>query len=205
GTGLEQRAARDSRAVISAERKGEVTYVSSTEIRVKYERSEEEQYCYFDEGIKTYKLKKFERTNQDTTNNQTPIVNVGDKVEAGQPLADGCATAEGELALGRNLLVGCMPWRGCNFEDAMVISELIVQDDVYTSIHIEECEQQVRDTKRGEEELTREIPNVSEEATADLDEQGIIRTGAKVEPGDILVGKITPKGETDPTPEEKLL
>lgn len=205
GTGLEQRAARDSRAIISAERNGEVVYVSSTEIRVKYERSEEEQYCYFDEGIKTYKLKKFERTNQDTTNNQTPVVSVGDKVKAGQPLADGCATDEGELALGRNLLVGFMPWRGYNFEDAIVISERIVQDDVYTSIHIEEFEQQVRDTKRGEEELTREIPNVSEEATADLDEQGIIRIGAKVEPGDILVGKITPKGETDPTPEEKLL
>ncbi len=205
GTGLEQRAARDSRAIITAERKGEVMYVSSTEIRVKYERSEIEQYCYFDEGIKTYKLKKFERTNQDTTDNQTPIVNVGDKVEPGQPLADGCATDQGELALGRNLLVGFMPWRGYNFEDAIVISERIVQDDVYTSIHIEEFEQQVRDTKRGEEELTREIPNVSEEATADLDEQGIIRTGAKIEPGDLLVGKITPKGETDPTPEEKLL
>lgn len=205
GTGLEQRAARDSRAVVSAERKGVVTYVSSTEIRVKYERSEEEQYCYFDDGIKTYELKKFERTNQDTTNNQTPIVDVGDEVEAGQPLADGCATDQGELALGSNLLVGFMPWRGYNFEDAIVVSERVVQDDVYTSIHIDEFEQQVRDTKRGEEELTREIPNVSEDATSDLDEQGIIRTGAKIEPGDILVGKITPKGETDPTPEEKLL
>lgn len=205
GTGLEQRAARDSRAVVSAERRGEVTYVSSTEIHIRYERTEEEQLCYFDDGIQVYKLKKFERTNQDTTNNQTPIVNIGDIVEAGQPLADGCATDDGELALGRNLLVGFMPWRGYNFEDAIVISERIVRDDVYTSIHIEEFEQQVRDTKRGEEELTREIPNVSEEATADLDEQGIIRTGAKVEPGDILVGKITPKGETDPTPEEKLL
>src|SRR5699024_8202250 len=178
GTGLEQRAARDSRAVISAERKGEVTYVSSTEIRVKYERSEEEQYCYFDEGVKSYKLKKFERTNQDTANNQTPIVRVGDKVEEGQPLADGCATDGGELALGRNLLVGFMPWRGYNFEDAIVISERVVQEDLYTSIHIKEFEQEVRDTKRGEEQLTREIPNVSEEATADLDEQGIIRTGA---------------------------
>ena len=205
GTGLEHRAAKDSRAIITAEGDGEVTYVSSKEIRVKYKRSEMEQLCYFDEGIKTYNLRKFERTNQDTTNNQTPIVKVGDKVTEGQSLADGCATDDGELALGRNLLVGFMPWRGYNFEDAIVVSERIVQDDVYTSIHIQEFEQQVRDTKRGEEELTREIPNVSEEATADLDEQGIIRTGAKIDPGDILVGKITPKGETDPTPEEKLL
>ncbi|MDZ7772297.1 MAG: DNA-directed RNA polymerase subunit beta [Balneolaceae bacterium] len=205
GTGLEHRAAKDSRAIITAEGEGEVVYVSSTEIRVKYDRTEMEQDCYFDEGVKTYDLTKFERTNQDTTINQKPIVNVGDKVSRGQTLADGCATQGGELALGRNLLVGFMPWRGYNFEDAIVISERIVQDDIYTSIHITEFEQQVRDTKRGEEELTREIPNVSEEATADLDEQGIIRIGAKVNHGDILVGKITPKGETDPTPEEKLL
>ncbi len=205
GTGLEQRAARDSRAIVTSEGDGEVTYVSSKEIKIKYKRSEMEQLCYFDEGIKIYGLRKFERTNQDTTNNQTPIVKVGDKVKEGQPLADGCATDGGELALGRNLLVGFMPWRGYNFEDAIVVSERIVQDDVYTSIHIQEFEQEVRDTKRGEEELTREIPNVSEDATANLDEQGIIRTGAKINPGDILVGKITPKGETDPTPEEKLL
>ncbi|MGK7368865.1 MAG: DNA-directed RNA polymerase subunit beta [Candidatus Halalkalibacterium sp. M3_1C_030] len=205
GTGLEHRAAKDSRAIITAEGDGEVVYVSSEEIRVKYERSEEEQLTYFDEGIKKYELTKFERTNQDTTINQKPIVDVGDKVVEGQTLADGCSTDGGELALGRNLLVGFMPWRGYNFEDAIVVSERIVQDDVYTSIHITEFEQQVRDTKRGEEELTREIPNVSEEATADLDEQGIIRVGAKVNPSDILVGKITPKGETDPTPEEKLL
>lgn len=205
GTGLEHRAAKDSRAIITAEGDGEVMYVSSKEIKVKYERTEVEQLCYFDDGVKTYNLRKFERTNQDTTNNQTPIVKVGDKIKEGQPLADGCATDSGELALGRNLLVGFMPWRGYNFEDAIVVSERIVQDDVYTSIHIQEFEQQVRDTKRGEEELTREIPNVSEEATANLDEQGIIRTGAKINPSDILVGKITPKGETDPTPEEKLL
>ncbi|MGM0587683.1 MAG: DNA-directed RNA polymerase subunit beta [Bacteroidota bacterium] len=205
GTGLEHRAARDSRAIIVAEGKGEVVYVSADEIRVKYERTELEQHCFFDEGIKSYHLKKFERTNQDTTINQTPIVNVGDEVVEGQPLADGCATDGGELALGRNLLTAFMPWRGYNFEDAIVVSERIVQDDVYTSIHITEFEQQVRDTKRGEEELTREIPNVSEEATRNLDERGIIRNGAKVSPGDILVGKITPKGETDPTPEEKLL
>jgi DNA-directed RNA polymerase subunit beta len=168
-------------------------------------RTELEQNCFFDEGVKSYKLQKFERSNQDTTVNQRPIVSVGDKVKEGQPIADGCSTEKGELALGRNLLVAFMPWRGYNFEDAIVISERIVQDDVYTSIHITEFEQQVRDTKRGEEELTREIPNVSEEATRNLDERGIIRVGAKVKHGDILVGKITPKGETDPTPEEKLL
>jgi DNA-directed RNA polymerase subunit beta len=205
GTGLEQRSAKDSRAIITAEGDGEVVYVSSKEIRVKYERSETEQLCYFDDGIKSYKLRKFERTNQDSAINQTPTVKVGDEVKEGQPLADGCATDGGELALGRNLLVGFMPWRGYNFEDAIVISERVVQEDLYTSIHIKEFEQEVRDTKRGEEQLTREIPNISEEATADLDEQGIIRVGAHVEPGDILVGKITPKGETDPTPEEKLL
>jgi DNA-directed RNA polymerase subunit beta len=179
--------------------------VSGTEIRVKYDRDETQQHCYFDEGIKSYKLQKFERSNQDTTINQRPVVNVGDKVKKGDTLADGCSTDHGELALGRNLLVAFMPWRGYNFEDAIVVSERIVQDDIYTSIHIQEFEQQVRDTKRGEEELTREIPNVSEEATRNLDERGIIRVGAKVDHGDILVGKITPKGETDPTPEEKLL
>ncbi|HMB41803.1 MAG TPA: DNA-directed RNA polymerase subunit beta [Balneolaceae bacterium] len=205
GTGLEQRAAKDSRAIITAEGDGEVVYVSGHEIRIKYERSEIEQNCYFDEGIKSYHLQKFQRSNQDTTVNQRPIVSVGDSVVEGQAIADGCSTENGELALGRNMLVAFMPWRGYNFEDAIVISEKIVQDDVYTSIHITEFEQQVRDTKRGEEELTREIPNVSEDATRNLDERGIVRVGAKVNHGDILVGKITPKGETDPTPEEKLL
>jgi DNA-directed RNA polymerase subunit beta len=205
GTGLEHRAARDSRAIITAEANGEVVYVSATEIRIKYDRSELEQNCYFDGGIKTYVLEKFTRTNQDTCTNQRAIVKVGDKVKKGQAIADGCSTDGGELALGRNLLVAFMPWRGYNFEDAIVVSERIVQDDIYTSIHITEFEQQVRDTKRGEEELTREIPNVSEEATRNLNEKGMIRIGAKVNPGDILVGKITPKGETDPTPEEKLL
>jgi DNA-directed RNA polymerase subunit beta len=205
GTGLEHRAAKDSRAIITAEDNGEVVYVSGTEIRVKYDRNEIQQNCYFDEGIKSYRLQKFERSNQDTTINQRPVVNIGDKVKKGDTLADGCSTDHGELALGRNLLVAFMPWRGYNFEDAIVVSERIVQDDIYTSIHIQEFEQQVRDTKRGEEELTREIPNVSEEATRNLDEKGIIRIGAKVNHGDILVGKITPKGETDPTPEEKLL
>ncbi len=205
GTGLEQRAAKDSRAILSAEGDGEIVYVSGNEIRIRYKRSELEENCYFDEGIKSYKLKKFERSNQDTTVNQRPIVSVGDKVKEGDAIADGCATQKGELALGRNLLVAFMPWRGYNFEDAIVISERIVQEDIYTSIHITEFEQQVRDTKRGEEELTREIPNVSEDATRNLDEKGMIRIGAKVKHGDILVGKITPKGETDPTPEEKLL
>ncbi len=205
GTGLEHRAARDSRAIITADSDGEVVYVSSTEIRIKYNRSELDQNCYFDGGIKSYDLEKFNRTNQDTCTNQRAIVKVGDKVKKGQTIADGCSTDGGELALGRNLLVAFMPWRGYNFEDAIVVSERIVQDDIYTSIHITEFEQQVRDTKRGEEELTREIPNVSEEATRNLDERGIIRVGAKINPGDILVGKITPKGETDPTPEEKLL
>jgi len=205
GTGLEHRAARDSRAIITADDKGEVVYVSSTEIRIKYDRSDLDQHCYFDGGIKSYDLEKFSRTNQDTCTNQRAIVKVGDKVKKGQAIADGCSTDGGELALGRNLLVAFMPWRGYNFEDAIVVSERIVQDDIYTSIHITEFEQQVRDTKRGEEELTREIPNVSEEATRNLNEKGIIRVGAKINPGDILVGKITPKGETDPTPEEKLL
>ncbi len=205
GTGLEHRAAKDSRAIITADEDGEVVYVSAKEIHVKYDRTDMEQQCYFDEGVKKYKLSKFERTNQDTTINQTPIVEVGDKVKKGQTLADGCATDQGELALGRNVLIGFVPWRGYNFEDAIVVSERVVQEDMYTSIHIEEFEQEVRDTKRGEEELTREIPNVSEDSTKDLDEQGIVRTGAKVSHGDILVGKITPKGETDPTPEEKLL
>lgn len=205
GTGLEHRAARDSRAIITADDDGEVVYVSATEVRIKYNRTDIEQHCYFDGGIKSYKLDKFTRTNQDTCTNQRAIVKVGDIVKKGQAIVDGCSTDGGELALGRNLLVAFMPWRGYNFEDAIVISERIVQDDIYTSIHITEFEQQVRDTKRGEEELTREIPNVSEEATRNLNEKGIIRIGAKVNPSDILVGKITPKGETDPTPEEKLL
>ncbi len=205
GTGLEHRAARDSRAIVTADADGEVVYVSATEVRIKYNRTDIEQHCYFDDGIKVYHLDKFIRTNQDTCINQRAIVNVGDKVKAGQAIVDGYSTDDGELALGRNLLVAFLPWRGYNFEDAIVVSERIVRDDIYTSIHITEFEQQVRDTKRGEEELTREIPNVSEEATRNLDELGIVRIGAQVNPGDILVGKITPKGESDPTPEEKLL
>ncbi len=205
GTGLEARVARDSRAVVIAEGSCVVEYVDSQRITIRYDRSAAEEALSFDEPVKSYELIKFRRTNQDTCLNQHPIVKVGDRVKKDTVLTDGFSTDKGELALGKNVLVAFMPWRGYNFEDAIVISERLVSDDVYTSVHIEEFELQVRDTKRGEEELTREIPNVSEEATKDLDERGIIRVGAEVKAGDIIVGKITPKGETDPTPEEKLL
>ncbi|RMF57765.1 MAG: DNA-directed RNA polymerase subunit beta, partial [Calditrichaeota bacterium] len=211
GTGMEEKVARDSRAMIISDVNGTVTKVTANEIVVKKEKSGRNKLDMnalldFDESeYVSYRLTKFARTNQDTCINQRPIVTVGQKVKKGDVLADGCATDHGELALGRNVLVAYMPWRGYNFEDAIVISEKVAQDDIFTSIHIEEFELQVRDTKRGEEELTREIPNVSEETTKDLDENGIIRVGAEVQAGDILVGKVTPKGETDPTPEEKLL
>jgi DNA-directed RNA polymerase subunit beta len=205
GTGLEGRVALDSRALILAEGNGAVEFVDAKKITIKYEVSEEQRLVSFDNEFKTYSLIKFRRTNQDTCINLTPLVMKGDKVVKGQPLCQGYATQNGELALGRNLLVAYMPWQGYNFEDAIVISERVVREDVYTSIHIEEFELEVRDTKRGEEELTSEIPNVSEEAVKHLDENGIIRIGAEVREGDILIGKITPKGETDPTPEEKLL
>ena len=208
GTGLEYKIARDSRTCIIAERSGVVENVSGERITVLYDIDEDnvEQLVSFEDKRRVeYRLVKFFRTNQDTSINQKPIVIPGQRFKKGDVLADGCATDHGELALGRNLLVAFMPWRGYNFEDAIIISERIVAEDVFTSVHIEEFELQVRDTKRGEEELTREIPNVSEEATKDLDENGIIRIGAEVKEGDILIGKITPKGETDPTPEEKLL
>ena len=205
GTGLEGRVARDSRAVILAEGNGVIDYVDATKIIVKYDQTAEEAQLSFDDALKSYSLIKFRRTNQDTSVNQRPIVKVGQRVEKGTVLTDGFSTDKGEVALGKNVLVAFMPWRGYNFEDAIILSERLVSEDVYTSVHIEEFELQVRDTKRGEEELTREIPNVSEEATKDLDERGIIRIGAEVKAGDIIVGKITPKGETDPTPEEKLL
>jgi DNA-directed RNA polymerase subunit beta len=208
GTGLEEKVARDSRTCVIAERSGVVENVSGNRIIVIYdieETSTEALLSFEDKRRVEYQLTKFFRTNQDTCINQKPIVVPGQRFKRGDVLADGCATDHGELALGRNILVAFMPWRGYNFEDAIVINERIVSEDVYTSIHIEEFELQVRDTKRGEEELTREIPNVSEEATKDLDENGIIRVGAEVKEGDILIGKITPKGETDPTPEEKLL
>ena len=188
-----------------AEGNGVVEFVDAKKITIKYEVSDEQQLASFDNEFRTYTLIKFRRTNQDTCINLTPSVMKGEKVVKGQPLCQGYATQQGELALGRNLLVAYMPWQGYNFEDAIVISERVVREDVYTSIHIEEFELEVRDTKRGEEELTSEIPNVSEEAVKHLDENGIIRIGAEVREGDILIGKITPKGETDPTPEEKLL
>ncbi|MDW3211648.1 MAG: DNA-directed RNA polymerase subunit beta [Reichenbachiella sp.] len=205
GTGLEKRVALDSRSLILARGKGEVVEVDATKIVVKYDVSEDERLVSFDEEHITYDLIKFRRTNQDTCINLKPIVLKGDIVSEGQALCEGFATEDGELALGRNLTVAFMPWQGYNFEDAIVISEKVVRDDVFTSIHIDEFELEVRDTKRGEEELTSEIPNVSEEAVKNLDENGIIRIGAEIKEGDILIGKITPKGETDPTPEEKLL
>jgi len=205
GTGLEGRVARDSRTLINAEANGVVEYVDANEIKIRYERNEDERLVSFDDDIKTYKLIKFKKTNQSTCINLKPIVKKGQKVEKGQVLCEGYATQDGELALGRNLKVAFMPWQGFNFEDAIVISERVVSQDIFTSLHIEEFELEVRDTKRGEEELTADIPNVSEEATKDLDENGIIRIGAEVREGDILIGKITPKGESDPSPEEKLL
>jgi len=210
GTGMEGKVAKDSRTLIVARNSGTIVKVSANEIVVKRDETGNGKFdagflSFEDSEYDNYRLIKFFRTNQDTCVNQKPIVNIGDHVEKGGVLADGCATEQGELALGRNVLVAFMPWRGYNFEDAVVISERVVREDIFTSIHIEEFELQVRDTKRGEEELTREIPNVSEEATKNLNEQGIIRVGAEVFPGDIIVGKITPKGETDPTPEEKLL
>ncbi len=205
GTGLEGRVAEDSRSLLYAEGEGEVTYVDAKKIRIKYDLNDDERMIRFGDDTTEYELIKFRRTNQDTSINHTPIVKKGDRVTSGQVLVEGYATQGGELALGRNLLVAFMPWQGYNFEDAIVISEKVVRDDVYTSIHITEYELEVRDTKRGEEELTSEIPNVSEESVMNLDENGIIRIGAEIKEGDILIGKITPKGETDPTPEEKLL
>jgi DNA-directed RNA polymerase subunit beta len=207
GTGMEGRAAKDSRAIISSVEDGEVIYVDADKIVVKTRRKgvSKERQKELPTSHRTYKLKKFIRTNQDTCINQRPVVESGQFVRAGHTLADGPSTERGDLALGRNILVGYMPWHGFNFEDAIIISERIVRDDVFTSVRIEEFELQVRETKRGKEELTCEIPNVSEEATKDLDENGIVRVGALVKPGDILVGKVTPKGETDLTPEDKLL
>jgi DNA-directed RNA polymerase subunit beta len=205
GTGLERQVASDSRVLINAEGDGVIEYVDSHKITIKYSRTEEARMVSFDEDSKTYELVKFRKTNQGTSINLKPIVKKGDKVKKGQVLCEGYATESGELALGRNLKVAFMPWKGYNFEDAIVISEKVVREDIFTSIHIDEYSLEVRDTKLGAEELTNDIPNVSEEATKDLDEYGMIRVGAEVKPGDILIGKITPKGESDPTPEEKLL
>ncbi len=205
GTGLEARLARDSRALVVAEANGIIEFVDSTKIVVRYDLTDNQRLVSFDAELKTYELIKFRRTNQDTCINLKPIVFKGQKVIKGDILCEGYATQKGELALGRNLMVAFMPWQGYNFEDAIVISEKVVREDIFTSLHIEEFELEVRDTKRGEEELTSEIPNVSEESVKNLDENGIIRVGSEVREGDILIGKITPKGESDPTPEEKLL
>ena len=205
GTGLEKSVASDSRVLINAEGNGTVQYVDADKIVIKYNRSKEEKLVNFDSEEKTYYLTKFRKTNQGTSVNLKSIVFKGDKVVKDQVLCEGYATQQGELALGRNMKVAFMPWKGYNFEDAIVISEKVVRDDVFTSIHIDEYSLDVRDTKLGNEELTNDIPNVSEEATKDLDENGMIRVGAEIKPGDILIGKITPKGESDPTPEEKLL
>jgi DNA-directed RNA polymerase subunit beta len=205
GTGIERLVARDSRVLINAEHTGVVEYVDANEIVIRYDWTNDDRLVSFDSELTTYALTKFSKTNQGTCINLKPIVKKGDKVEKGQVLCEGYATQQGELALGQNLKVAFMPWKGYNFEDAIVISERVVRDDVFTSIHIDEYSVDVRDTKRGMEELTSDIPNVSEEATKDLDENGLIRIGAEIKEGDILIGKITPKGETDPSPEEKLL
>jgi DNA-directed RNA polymerase subunit beta len=205
GTGIEEFVAKDSRVLINAEGDGVVEFVDANEIHIRYSRDEKEKLVSFDEDVKIYRLTKFARTNQNTCINLRPIVRKGDNVVRGQVLCEGYATKDGELALGRNLMVAFMPWKGYNFEDAIVISEKVVKEDIFTSIHIEEFTLEVRDTKRGVEELTNDIPNVSAEATKELDENGLIRIGAEVNEGDILIGKITPKGESDPTPEEKLL
>ena len=205
GTGLERQVASDSRVLVNAEGDGVVEYVDSDKIVIKYNRTKDEELVSFESDTATYALTKFRKTNQGTSVNLKTIVNMGDKVTKGQVLCEGYATQNGELALGRNMKVAFMPWKGYNFEDAIVISEKVVRDDIFTSIHVDEYSLEVRDTKLGNEELTNDIPNVSEEATSDLDENGMIRIGAEIKPGDILIGKITPKGESDPTPEEKLL
>ncbi len=205
GTGLEGRVIKDSRILIAAEGEGVVEYVDSNEIVIRYTRTDEEKFVSFNDDIRRYPLPKYRKTNQNTCINLIPIVKKGDKVVEGQILSEGYGTKNGELALGRNLKVAFMPWKGYNFEDAIVISEKVVQQDMFTSVHVDEYLLEVRDTKRGLEELTADIPNVSEEATKNLDENGIIRIGAHIRPGDIMIGKITPKGESDPSPEEKLL
>ncbi len=205
GTGLEAEVVADSRTQIVAEREGEVVFSDASRIEIKYEMTDDERFVSFSPEVTVYKLPKYRRTNQNTSMTLRPLVRRGEKVTKGQILTEGYSTQAGELALGKNLKVAYMPWQGYNFEDAIVISERLVRDDVYTSVHVEEFIMEVRDTKRGIEELTADIPNISEDATKDLDENGVIRIGANVHPGDILIGKITPKGETDPSPEEKLL
>ena len=205
GTGLEGQLIRDSRTQITAEGAGVIEYVDSRVIRIRYDRTEDEEFVSFESAVKEYNIPKFRKTNQSTTIDLRPICEKGQRVEAGQILTEGYSTEKGELALGRNLKVAFMPWKGYNYEDAIVLNERVVREDILTSVHVDEYSLEVRETKRGMEELTSDIPNVSEDATKDLDERGIIRVGAHVKPGDILIGKITPKGESDPTPEEKLL
>ncbi len=205
GTGIEGQLIRDSRTQITAEGPGVIEYVDATVIRVLYDRTEEEEFVAFEPALKEYRIPKFRKTNQSTTIDLRPICKIGQRVEKGDILTEGYATENGELALGRNLKVAFMPWKGYNYEDAIVLNERMVRDDILTSVHVDEYALEVRETKRGMEELTSDIPNVSEEATKDLDSRGIIRIGAHVVPGDIMIGKITPKGESDPTPEEKLL
>jgi len=205
GTGIEGQLIQDSRTQLVAEGNGEVLYVDADVIRIKYDRTEDEEFISFEPSVKEYKIPKFQRTNQNTTIDLHPIVRKGDKVEAGQIMTEGFATQNGELALGKNLKVAYIPWKGYNYEDAIVLSERIVREDMFTSVHVVEQLLEVRETKRGLEEFTADIPNVSEDATKDLDENGIVRIGARIEPGDIIIGKITPKGESDPSPEEKLL
>ena len=205
GTGIERQVCEDSRTMITAEGDGLVEYVDATTIRVLYDRTEDEEFVSFEPALKEYRIPKFRRTNQNMTIDLRPICNKGDRVVKGQILTEGYSTEDGELALGKNLLVAYMPWKGYNYEDAIVLNERVVREDILTSVHVEEFALEVRETKRGMEELTADIPNVSEEATKDLDENGIIRIGARVAPGDIMIGKITPKGESDPSPEEKLL
>lgn len=205
GTGLEKQVCEDSRTMITAEGEGVIEYVDATTIRILYDRSEDDEFVSFEPALKEYRIPKFRRTNQNMVIDLRPICNKGQRVKKGDILTEGYATENGELALGRNLLVAYMPWKGYNYEDAVVISERMVRDDVLTSVHVDEYSLEVRDTKRGVEEFTNDIPNVSEEATKNLDENGVIRVGARVEPGDIMIGKISPKGESDPSPEEKLL
>ena len=205
GTGIEKQVCEDSRTMITAEGEGVIEYVDATTIRILYDRTDDEEFVSFEPALKEYRIPKFRRTNQNMTIDLRPICNKGQRVKAGDILTEGYATEDGELALGRNLLVAYMPWKGYNYEDAIVLNERVVREDILTSVHVDEYSLDVRETKRGVEEFTADIPNVSEEATKDLDENGIIRVGARVEPGDILIGKISPKGESDPSPEEKLL
>ena len=205
GTGIERQLVRDSRTQIAAEGDGVIDFVDATTIRILYDRTEDEEFVSFEPALKEYRIPKFRKTNQNMTIDLRPICNKGDRVTKGQILTEGYSTENGELALGKNLLVAYMPWKGYNYEDAIVLNERVVREDLLTSVHVEEYSLEVRETKRGMEELTSDIPNVSEEATKDLDENGIVRVGARIQPGDILIGKITPKGESDPSPEEKLL